>query len=351
MVSDLISLNRAIPDFRNLDCMARQYLKELPKVSIIIPFYDEHISTLLRTIHSVINRTPKELLEEVILVNDDSQKTYEQLEFHITAKKWSDKVRLLDMEEKAGPIHSRLAGARLARGDVLLFMDCHVEVGYNYLPPLLEPIAKNYRAVTIPTLDAINKYNYEITEIAPARTVFDWHFHAQRIPLTKKDRAQKQDEPYFTPIIYGTTYAISAKFFWELKPDSFLIVYGPDFLEMSFKINLCGGMTLEHPCSRVAHLYRRFPHEKHDNELDFKALNNKRVAEIWLEEYKESLYSRHPERYNRVDISEEDIEEQLALKESLNCLPMSYFFEKLAPDMLERYPLKDFKNFASGGVS
>jgi polypeptide N-acetylgalactosaminyltransferase len=350
LVSDMISLNRAIPDYRNDACKARQYLRDLPKVSVIIPFYDEHISTLLRTIHSVINRTPKELLQEIILVNDDSHKHYEQLAYHITAKKWSDKVLLLDMEEQSGPIWSRLAGARLARGDILLFMDCHVEAGYNYLPPLIEPIAKNYRVVTIPTLDAINKNNYEVTEVEAARTVFDWHFHAQRIPLTRKDQEQKADEPYFTPIIYGTTYAISAKFFWELKPDSGLITHGADFLEMSFKINLCGGMTLEHPCSRVAHLYRRFPHEKHNNDIDFKAMNNKRVAEIWLEEYKESLYSRHPERYKRVEVREEDIAEQMALKESLQCLPMSYFFQKLAPDMLDRYPLEEYRNFASGAV-
>ncbi|KAG5671672.1 hypothetical protein PVAND_001860 [Polypedilum vanderplanki] len=351
LVSDMISLNRAIPDFRNDDCKTRQYLKDLPKVSVIIPFFDEHISTLLRTIHSVINRTPKALLKEIILVNDDSHKHYEQLELHITANKWEDIVRMLEMDEQSGPIWSRLAGARLATGDIFLFMDCHVEVGYNYLPPLIEPIARNYRVVTVPTLDSINKYNYEITEVAAARTVFDWHFHAQRIPLRKKDLAQKADEPYFTPIIYGSTYAISAKFFWELKPDSGLITHGADFLEMSFKVNLCGGMALEHPCSRVAHLYRRFHHEKHNyNDIDFKAANNKRVAEIWLDEYKESLYSRHPERYHRVEIKEEDIAEQIQLKETLQCLPMSYFFEKLAPDMLERYPLEEYKHFASGAI-
>jgi polypeptide N-acetylgalactosaminyltransferase len=350
LVSDMISLNRAIPDYRNEHCKARQHLKDLPQVSIIIPFYDEHISTLLRTIHSIMNRTPKELLKEIILVNDDSRKHYEQLAYHITAKNWHKKVRMLEMQEQVGPIWSRLSGARIARGDVLLFMDCHVEVGYNYLPPLLEPIAKNYRAVTVPTLDIINKNNYEISEMESARTVFDWHFHAQRIPLSKKDMAQKPDEPYFTPIIYGTTYAISTKFFWELKPDSGLITHGADFLEMSFKVNLCGGMTLEHPCSRVAHLYRRFPHEKHNNDIDFKAANNKRVAEIWLEEFKDSLYSRHPERYKRVILIEEDIEDQMRLKESLQCQPISYFFEKLAPDMLERYPLEEYQNFASGGV-
>lgn len=351
LVSDMISLDRAIPDYRNDECQTKLYYKDLPKVSIIIPFFDEHISTLSRTIHSIMNRTPRELLEEIILVNDDSRKHYDKLKSHIIEMKWNDKVRLLEMEEQSGVIWSRLAGARAARGDVFLFMDCHVEVGYNYLPPLLEPIAKNHRMVTIPMLDVIDKNTYEISPHYRARTVFDWHFHAQRISLTAKDLERKKDDPYFTPIIYGSTYAISAKFFWELKPDSGLITHGADFIEMSLKINLCGGMTFEHPCSRIAHLFRRFPHEKHYNEIDYKAANNKRVAEIWFDEYKESLYSRHPERYKRIEINEDDIADQLALKESLECLPMSYFFETLAPDMLERYPLQEYKHFASGAVS
>ncbi|KAL7025906.1 hypothetical protein ACKWTF_013688 [Chironomus riparius] len=350
LVSDMIALDRSIPDFRNDACQKKKNLKDLPKVSIIIPFYDEHISTLLRTLHSIINRTPRELLKEIILVNDLSRKHYEKLENHIAVKGWAGLVKMIEMEEHSGVIWSRLAGARLASADVLLFMDCHVEVGYNYLPPLLEPIAKNYRMVTIPTLDIIDKNNYEILPLDPARTVFDWHFHAQRIPLNARDTEMKPDEPYFTPVIYGSTYAISQKFFWELKPDFELITQGADFIEMSFKINLCGGMTLEHPCSRIAHLYRRFPHEKHFNEIDFKASNNKRVAEIWLEEYKEALYSRHPERYNRIRVDEEDIIEQLRLKKSLNCLPISYFFERLAPDMLERYPIHEYQHFASGGI-
>lgn len=322
-------------------CKTKDYLEDLPKVSIIIPFYDENMSTLLRTLHSIINRTPKELLKEIILVNDDSRKHYDQLNYHIAAKQWSNLVKLVEMDEQSGEIWCRLAGARVAKGDVLLFLDCHIEVGYNYLPPLLEPIARNYRTVTVPTLDVISKKTYEITEFSRGRTVFDWHFHAQRIPLKDADWDLSPDENYPTPIIWGSTYAISTKHFWELKPDSGLITQGADFLEMSFKINLCGGSLYEVPCSRIAHLYRRFPYEKHDHDIDFKAANNKRVAEIWLDEFKEALYSRHPERYKRIEIDEEDIEEQLELKKSLKCLPFRHFIQEIAPDMIERYPLEE----------
>lgn len=57
-------------------CKKKTYLAELPKVSIVIPFHDEHFSTLLRSVYSIVKRTPAELLGEIILVDDASTKGY-----------------------------------------------------------------------------------------------------------------------------------------------------------------------------------------------------------------------------------------------------------------------------------
>jgi hypothetical protein len=48
-------------------------------------------------------------------------------------------------EKREGLIRARQIGARYATADVMIFLDAHSEANYNWLPPLIEPIALDYR--------------------------------------------------------------------------------------------------------------------------------------------------------------------------------------------------------------
>ena len=68
-LSDKISMDRKLFDSRPPVCREFHYnLNTLPKASVIVPFYNEALSMLLRTIHSILNNSPDSLLNEVCLI-------------------------------------------------------------------------------------------------------------------------------------------------------------------------------------------------------------------------------------------------------------------------------------------
>lgn len=61
--------------FPHLRCRSKTFnYRRLPTTSVIIAFYNEAWSTLLRTIHSVLETTPAILLKEIVLIDDYSDR-------------------------------------------------------------------------------------------------------------------------------------------------------------------------------------------------------------------------------------------------------------------------------------
>jgi len=67
-LSDEISLDRELPETAPPVCATLRYdTANLPKCTVIIPFFNEAPTMILRAVHSVLNRSPAHLLEEIIL--------------------------------------------------------------------------------------------------------------------------------------------------------------------------------------------------------------------------------------------------------------------------------------------
>ena len=119
-------------------CKTKKYLKHLPHVSVIVIFHNEHLSILLRTVHGIFNRSPPELLDEIIMVNDASVKDelQEPLQKYVSTH-FNGKIKIVNLKERKGLIVARMEGAKVATSEVLVFLDSHMEVNANWLPPLI----------------------------------------------------------------------------------------------------------------------------------------------------------------------------------------------------------------------
>lgn len=102
ILSDRISYNRTPPDVSNGLCkMTTHDVTVLPTASVIIIFYEEPYSVLIRTIHSVLNTAPSMLLKEIILVDDFSSfdDLRGKLSYYVKSR-LPGKVRLVRLEKQ-----------------------------------------------------------------------------------------------------------------------------------------------------------------------------------------------------------------------------------------------------------
>lgn len=113
--SDKMSLHRSLPDYRPIECRNLTYPKHLPTVSIIIIFHNEAWSTLLRTVWSIIDHSPSELLQEILLIDDES--TWESLQRPLDdyIELLPANVEIIRTKKREGLIRARLIGAKIAK--------------------------------------------------------------------------------------------------------------------------------------------------------------------------------------------------------------------------------------------
>lgn len=101
-LSEHISYNRTVPDARHPTCRKKIYdVDSLLTTSVIIIFFNEPYSVLVRTVHSVLNTSPKNLLKEIILVDDGSSNVdlKHKLDYYVSSR-LSDKVKVVRLKNR-----------------------------------------------------------------------------------------------------------------------------------------------------------------------------------------------------------------------------------------------------------
>eukprot|EP00037_Helgoeca_nana_P014166 m.132050 g.132050 ORF g.132050 m.132050 type:complete len:462 (-) comp22426_c0_seq38:1411-2796(-) len=306
-------------------------LDALPNTSVVFCFCNEPALSLHNSMYSVIDRSPPHLLHEIILVDDGSDAPHLQAPLEEFIKRLPVTVKIVRQGYRSGLMRARVAGAKVATGDTLTFLDSHISCSVGWLEPLMYRISQGREHVVMPMIDGIDKqWNYKPggVELIGFNTKLVDH----GIPLQKAHKfpGMKKTDPQPSPAMAGGLFSMHREYFFDMGAfDEGMMHWGGENIEIGFRVWQCGGSIELMSCSRIGHVWGGMgsncgwkgpaPTDK----------NKWRAIEVWMDkEHQDIMRQFLP--YPKEGTG--DLSKMVAIREKYKCKSFAWFLETVYPE-------------------
>eukprot|EP00931_Biecheleriopsis_adriatica_P117247 TRINITY_DN92784_c0_g1_i1.p1 TRINITY_DN92784_c0_g1~~TRINITY_DN92784_c0_g1_i1.p1 ORF type:complete len:781 (+),score=146.08 TRINITY_DN92784_c0_g1_i1:107-2344(+) len=254
-------------------------------MSVILPCASE-TGFVLKTVQSVHAATPDDQLEEIIVIDDASHpKVVDDIggDEQILAQY---KAHLIRHETAEGLIRTKKEGGDKAKGDIIVFLDCHVKPIEGWTQAIFSNLRENPKRAVVPLISSLNPDTWEeASKFGGNKMCMTWRadfFWCDAYPGPE------------IPIMSGGLLALT-KYWWEVTGglDEEMHAWGGENLDQSLRTWLCGGEVHVAKGSRVAHMWREASKPKtrlhYAIPTEHVRRNRMRAARAWMGEWADKL--------------------------------------------------------------
>lgn len=289
------------------------FLEARGKMSVVLPCLNE--TFVVQTVRSFCERTPTEILGEILIVDDGSTPSVSQTLTSANLKghcPW----RILRHEKPRGLMNAKQTGGDAAVGRYIGFFDCHVAPAIDWHKEIIQLLDQKPERLVVPMIGDLDLDTYDFVKDAAWKTKCYIDFNA--------DFWWYEDESNFIPIISGGLVATSREW-WRASGgfDSGMSGWGGENSDQSLRAWLCGGDVVRAPSSHIAHMWRVNSDKRTVSRyhLDSRVGDNlARVAAAWMGEFGKKYRAGIPAGIN--------VSQTLAVKQRLGCKPYVYYLHR-----------------------